>query len=79
MGLNEVSVLIRGTQDRGEKGLIDSAGKLGWEGAGGRQLEIGPEGLETARLQSSRRGSVVNESNQEPQGFGFDPWPCSAG
>ena len=25
----------------------------------------------------SRRGSVVNESNWEPRGFGFDPWPRS--
>ena len=28
---------------------------------------------------SSRRGSVVDESNLEPWGCGFDPCPCSAG
>ena len=28
---------------------------------------------------SSRRGSVVNESDQEPLGFGFNPQPCSLG
>ena len=28
---------------------------------------------------SSHRGSVVNESDWEPWGCGFDPWPCSVG
>ena len=28
---------------------------------------------------SSRRGAVVNESDEEPWGCGFDPWPCSVG
>ena len=28
---------------------------------------------------SSRRGSVVNESDWEPWGCGFGPWPCSVG
>ena len=28
---------------------------------------------------SARHGSVVNESNWEPWGFGFYPWPCSVG
>ena len=28
---------------------------------------------------SSHHGSVVNESDWEPWGCGFDPWPCSVG
>ena len=28
---------------------------------------------------NSRHGSVVNESDYEPEGFRFDPWPCSVG
>ena len=28
-------------------------------------------------LRSSHRGSVVSESDWEPRGYGFDPWPCS--
>ena len=28
---------------------------------------------------SSHRGSVVKESDQEPQGCRFDPWTCSVG
>ena len=28
---------------------------------------------------SSCGGSVVNESDEEPRGFGFDPWPRSVG
>ena len=28
---------------------------------------------------SSRRGAVVNESNQEPLGCRFHPWPLSVG
>ena len=27
----------------------------------------------------SRRGAVVNESDEEPRGCGFHPWPCSVG
>ena len=30
-------------------------------------------------FRSSRRGSVVDESDWEPWGRGFHPWPCSWG
>ena len=33
----------------------------------------------TKKVRSSRRGTVVNESDQEPWGCGFNPWPCSLG
>ena len=32
-----------------------------------------------AYLGSSRCGAVVNESDEEPWGCGFDPWPYSVG
>ena len=31
------------------------------------------------RIWSSHRGAVVNESDQEPRGCRFNPWPCSVG
>ena len=31
------------------------------------------------KTQSSHHGAVVNESDWEPWGCGFEPWPCSVG
>ena len=35
--------------------------------------------IKKCTYRSSFRGAVVSESDQEPWGCGFNPWPCSVG